>query len=286
MARLKQYWREKHEALALRWCSANTDSECTEIYIALKPNIIYLSRQIMQRYFSVAQAKQEDLLQDCSTEVFLRLKKYFNPQKQKAYSFCSMIAKHYLYEEAVRIPNVKEKPEIEFLDEQNENDTIDNRFSEGIEYPTAREIDFKAVSDFFIQKREKVQRKLDSLKLRMKTGKDIQKYEKYTYGNVIAKYNRHLQSCDLGLEFVEKYQSANVNLMAEFVFLNSKFGEATTISYFNRLFGVFVTLHRDNHISTDEKKDLDYINDDWTPNQNVHFKRMTKKRFQKKLNLD
>lgn len=269
-----KYWSIKQEQLCLQWVSATTQSEFTRIHNALLPQLNHMCELIMQRYFSIPASQHTDLKRDTVQEVFLKLKKY-QPNRGAAgsYSFCSMIIKHYLHERVVIYGQRLKVTELEFSGDYDLLDT-----AKGIEYYQKPEIDFKPIIDYFIQKKEKTIKRYNNAAKNWEKKQNKTNYDKHNFKRTNEKLMKWIIICDLSVEFINKFQSADANQIAEYCFLNSDYKLSTVVNAFEHMFKLNVTIRDDNRESADEKKGLNMYNDDYTGEVNIWHKRQYNKK--------
>jgi len=274
----KQYWGEKQERLCQQWLSADTKQQF-QIYKGLLPALNQMSEMIMNRYFAVPTSqRQTELKKDAIQELFLKLHLY-HPDKVKnkngAYSFCSMIIKHYFYEVLVAQPTWVKQIEKRFvyIDEYDE-------YVKPLEYAEKPKIDYNRLLSHFKT-------------LKLKVEREYAKALKNAKRKVIPKKYKHkIEIVELTCEFIEKFDSFNGAAVVDYIYLNQKSGEllkSTIAYYFRQTFGmninVGVNLEGKNDI--DWKVDLrrnnriSYIQDDTPPNESIHAKRGREKTTKK-----
>jgi len=272
----EKYWGEAQELLCQQWLTADTKQQY-QIYNALLPKLNRMVELIGNRYFSIATSQRlSELKKDAIQEVFLKLKLYHqNKVKNKngAYSFCGMIIKHYLHEVIVINGQRQKNTILEYTDDYEALD-----IKSGIEYYQKPEIDFKAISTYFKQKRVDIEGRKERLIKRWESKRIKTNYDKSTFTRVKNKYDKWLLICDLSLIFIEKHKSADVNHMAEYCFLNSDLKRSTVITAFLKMFKVNATIPDDDVNTADIKKGLNMYNDDYVPIQNKWRRRQYIKR--------
>jgi len=269
------YWGEKQEELVLRWIAASTEKEHLEIYNLLTPSLNHMVGQIMQRYFSVPASRYKELQQDCITHIYMRLKDYYDSQHQKSFSYCGTIARNYLHECMVRIPNTVKTISVEYTDQDYVLDS-----SQGLDYDKLREYDFQAILKYFDEKADIYRQRLESLEKREKKLKG----HKILQSNAVKKkYKDYIMAIGLLQEYIVKYQNINMVSMIEYVFLNSNLKRVRVVNMFSKLLGFSVMIPRDEYITKDEEKAFTMFNDDWTPIQDTFHKRQMKRNQDKKF---
>lgn len=269
----KIYWGEKQEALCRQWLTANTEIEKTAIYKALQPQLNTMVETIMQRYFSVPYARQSELKQDCITDVFIKLHRY-NPQVSKSYSYCSMLIKHYIHDVMVYQPNRTCDIKYDYRDEMDEE-------SVPIEYYEKEEPDYKAVIKHFEKLRDEyIEMQKRAEKRLANNPKKLKESTKKNHG--------YIQMFDRCIEYIEKFQNANPNLMAEYAkAITPNKSNENIRNKFYRLFKVTVTIPHDKEKSSMDKRGYDYIDDDFTPNENRNaWKTRTYRRYKKNKRIN
>ena len=94
---MNNYWKDKHERLCIDWVNNYQDpKEQYRIYKALKPQLVFMARNILVKYYPAYNFNQrEEIVNEAINDVFLKLHK-FNPElKTKAYSFVGTIIRRY-----------------------------------------------------------------------------------------------------------------------------------------------------------------------------------------------
>ena len=250
----KIYWGDKQEALCRQWLTANTEIEKTAIYKALQPQLNTMVETIMQRYFSVPYARQSELKQDCITDVFIKLHRY-NPQVSKSYSYCSMLIKHYIHDVMVYQPNRTCDIKYDYRDEMDEESVPIEYYEKDIPDYKAVVKHFEKLRDEYIEMQKRAEKRLAN------NPKKLKESTKKNHG--------YIQMFDRCIEYIEKFQNANPNLMAEYAkAITPNKSNENIRNKFYRLFKVTVTIPHDKEKSSMDKRGYDYIDDDFTPNEN------------------
>ena len=269
----KLYWGEREELLCKQWLTATTQIEFTAIYKALQTPLNKMAESIMRKYFAVPASKQDEMLDDCKQEVFIKLNR-FNPQISKSYSFCSMVIKHYLHQKMVYEPNRTCDIKYDYRDEMDEE-------SVPIEYYEKEEPDYKAVIKHFEKLRDEyIEMQKRAEKRLANNPKKLKESTKKNHG--------YIQMFDRCIEYIEKFQNANPNLMAEYAkAITPNKSNENIRNKFYRLFKVTVTIPHDKEKSSMDKRGYDYIDDDFTPNENRNaWKTRTYRRYKENKRIN
>lgn len=258
------YWNEKQEDLVLAWTTATTQSEYTRIHNALRPALNFMSELILNRYFSCPFARQNEIKADAVQHCFLLMNKY-HPSKVKntngAYSFCSMVIKHYYMDELVNSKDLVKViyNKLDYYDElPPESKPID--YGENVELP--REMILSHFNELLKKERYLL----------------VQEKKKYLRSKRVPrtrKMENNIAILKLAIEFVEKFNSFDAAALADYIYLNQNeklnLKKTTIVYYFRKHFKVDVVV---NANSKDDKNKVNskynYLQDDFVP---IDFKK-------------
>lgn len=271
--RTKKYWTEKEEMAVLGWVSATTEQEYFKYYYLLDTKLRFMCELIMNRYFSIPAARQNELKNDAVQHCFLNLKNY-RPHKvvnnNGGYSFCSMLIKHYIYEVTVLRKKSKSVVDnnLEYLDEMPES-------AMPIAYAEKEQINYNEVIEFF-QILEK------------KTEKKLKREMKANPSRTYRQTRREIRICQLCVEYVRGYNDLSPANLLDYIYahLDEKV-KRTAIAYSLRKMLKLTTMKNLLNFESTEKGGISdakysYIQDDVTPNQNK-FQRRDRVKKNKKI---
>ena len=270
------YWNQKHEALVLQWTTATTEIEYTRIHNALRPALNFMAELILNRYFTCPFARQNEMKADAVQHCFLLMKKY-HPSKVKnkngAYSFCSMVIKHYYMDNLVTINDRKNVVynKLDYFDElPPEAQPID--YGETKELPTQRILShFKDIL----------------AKTKYELVQEIKVYRRSKRVPRVERFKTRIELITRMIEFIEKYNSLDAASMADYVFIhqNRKLKKTSVGNYMRKIcnVNVVVNLAAKDRDSVKDKK-YDYIQDDYVPaDLQDKWKRRSKRKTDKEV---
>lgn len=212
------YWKQKHEQWCADWLSASTKQQYI-IYKNLHGVLQTMCEIISHRYFSVPFAVEKQYYREAINEVFLKLQQ-FNPQRAKAYSFCSMVIKNFYYNKFVS-GNTKKVLDLEFVDDY-----------EPVDHGKSLYVDNEVLDT------EGLLRHLEALENRINT--KIRREFDGQRTLTLMKAENLLQILSLCKEYVRKFDDFSAISVAEYCQNNTVHGAATIGLYFKELFGVYV----------------------------------------------
>ena len=263
------YWTDKHENLCLRWFSATTQQEYSQIYKELVPAMNHMAELIMNRYFSVPLSKQLQYKKDAVQEAFVKLKE-FDTSKVKnnngAYSWCSLIIKRFYYDIELK-KGYASHVKLEYTDNLNE---LDSNYTHDFNFDYNQEKENTRLMISYIESKKREFEKIrDNLETQLKT-------KRRTAFNQLKKYKSLLKVCDLCIEFITRFETITFAQMADYCRLNNEKESISLITirvYFIEMFGYNVpfTLRQEgnkNVIRKLEEKDKEFspLDDDTPPN--------------------
>ena len=238
------YWNDKQQKLCEQLVTATTQQEYTKIYNELYTGLRLLVEYIMYRYYSIPISRKYEVRDDVMNLVYMKVIEYYNPERQKAFTFCGTVARNRLYELVVR--NLG-KSDIIYTDndwmlcgqpiDYGENHVWD------VEGALKRLQQLKAEIMVIINKRE-----VNSL---------------YHYKH--SKYHTQIKILDSIIEYVKKFGFGNSNGLVEYIIINAKLNSPIIDKYLTEMFGYSARIKPDSYIYCDEKKGYNYSNDDYTP---------------------
>lgn len=251
MARI--YWREKQEQLCMDWQKAN-EREKFIIYDKLHWAMWEMARGIMQKYYSVAQPQQQELLNDCIQHCFLAIDK-ITPGKS-AYSYLSATAKFYYHGKLVQEAQVVHKIKIDYTD------TLEQIETDKPIYQDREDIDKAKLIQCIEVKRAKI------IRIGKKFNKKGQKVLKPTTEKHI------LTILDLMIEYANTYDEFDTTAVVDYMHYHSGYHRRTISGYLGRLWG-FAPYQEENYKL---KFDFGIVQDDNCPGYIDNEQKLYKRR--------
>ncbi len=261
----RQYWGEKEEALCQQWATGDTKQQFN-IYKKLLPRLNEMAEMIMNRYYSVPTAgRQTELKELAVEEVFLRLHKYIpNKGSSGAYSFCSLVIKHYLHDTLVMEAKWHKNVHTKF-------DYFEDVFGEEIDREDIQPISF---DEYHIDK-EKINLILNKKKEEVQEmiNQRVAGYHRLRgkkYMPPIGKPEVYMMMLDKMIEYFNKFDSYDGNGLIDYIHYSLKLDlkKESIIRYFKKLFDIKefevpIQIRNEGKV----EKRYNYFEDDRCPNE-------------------
>lgn len=281
------YWGLREENMCKAWVESNPRNEY-KAYEDLKPKLNLMSYYIIQRYFSVPSSKQKEVIENVVEICLLKLKEKFDDNKKtKYFSFCQRVIKNALLDELVfRYPNNRKlnQEAIKIDDVIVGHDNNDLHFADII--PNS-DIEYNTYDELILSRFNE---------LKIKLNKDIARNENPSKRDIIMHNNMRIYIDDC-IEYMSRFDVNKVDYisMNEYIERKNDFSEWTMNRCTTYFFGIKCMPRRfdkkdEYRIKTRRvseamsfKKEYDYINDDYCPNdgyrKRIRQRKITKKKF-------
>ena len=256
----QNYWDFNQEDLVYQWTVANSAQQFG-IYDKLYKHVNYMAGAILGRYFMYS-PDNRDIKQDAINKLFCVMHK-FDPERGKtAYSFCQTVIKNYYHEVARNKKGKKFAVVLEYYD-----DLEAPQFNYSYDWqPYEEEHDFEPVFKRLEQARYKL---LCYLK----------DHKKLPYNQRHA-IQTEVNLLDITTEFLYNYkdsQGVSKMAIADYAQIHSGLHENTVALFTKKHLGFQSYLCRQYESKIDKKYDINYLEDDFTPDATIHDKERVRK---------
>jgi len=246
-----KYWKDKEEILAHQWVTAVKTNDLRKqayLYKKLHAPVQRLINGICQRFYQVPVQDYQELLNDCTQKVFLKLDRL--DDRGSAFSYIGTITKNFYYQELVAHTLVENSKtvKLEYSD--------DNDFDNGIEYLNPIELSPEDV--------QYIHKYLLDLIERKQLGREKTIYSVNTGGQKkIRNLSKQIQALNLCIEYLLKYNDFNDKSVTQYVRFAMGVDSIYTAYLFQCLFGVGIGREKENYADVDNR--YYYLTDDICP---------------------
>lgn len=262
------YWRDKQEKLCVDLThSGNSQIQISRIFYALQPALNEMFDSISQRYFTISNQSKVDLKPEAVDFVFMKIITHYQPQRQKAFTFCGTVMRNRIHEVIVREPNTKKSLQITYTDEILVFD-----FKQPIDYGERPENDIKPVLD-----------RLERLKKQLMVEYENEKISrrKLRYVPIESKLRGKIKVVELVKEYISRFPDSEDSFgLIDFIHVNTNYKKTSLGYLMGDLFGVQTRGSADDEVQSGDTK-WNYLDDDYCPNENIDSKRYQKKKINK-----
>lgn len=258
-----EYWFSKHQVACEQWLSANTQQQY-RLYNILHPPIRIMTEIIANRYFSINFSNQKLVYEEVINHFFLNLITY-NPKRQKAFTFASILIKNAIYDREA----VKDKPrdiQLSYIDNYDNYDDCQSIYSDN------KEIDIMALLKRFAEIRIRIRNDMAS---RSPSGFTVMTS---TRGATLL---RVVDCCE---EYLLKFQNFNSSCVADYCINNLNINRSTLSIYLGHLFNYHILVN-DYRDYQSLKKKISLVQDDYYPNESHQNRWQNRLRMKKMGNI-
>jgi len=266
MPETKNYWQDEQEQDVIAWSVAGV-REQFYLYEKLWKYIRHMATTILARYF-IRTPDFLDIRQDAINKLFCVMHKYDPERGHTAFSFCQTVLKNYYHEVARQKRGKVLAVKLEFLD-----DLEAPEFNYSWDW---QPVDLEEGYDF-----DPVFKRLEQARFILT--QYLHSHKKLPAGNR-RKHQNEADYLQHTVEFLHEHKDA-VGLSAQAIveYNMNKMGcsESYSVNLTRKHFGVSGNLCNDWESKIDQKYNIGYIADDYTPDTQVIDKQLHRQRVKK-----